>query len=100
MVSTPPAAPARKARALAERLLDGLVLRAHRLADRFEWQPPEFGRESPVDEADPHAVLAEWIRCLRLWASYSPEQVFALKAGAAMLLTVLVALWVVIGLIH
>jgi hypothetical protein len=76
------------------------VLRAHRLADRNELLPPEFGVESPVDEADAQAVLDEWSRCLRLWASYSPEQVFALKVGAAMLVAFLVALWVVIGMMR
>jgi hypothetical protein len=75
-------------------------LRAHRLADRFEALPPDYGAEAPVDDTDPGAVFREWRRCLRLWAAYSPEQVFALKVGATLLLAALIALWFMVGLMR
>jgi hypothetical protein len=81
----------------ALRLRNAAVLRLHRLADRFEQLPPEFGAETEVDETNANAVVAEWIRCLRLWAAYSPEQVFALKVGAALLVAAIVGLWICIG---
>ena len=73
------------------------MLRGHRIADRFDRLPNEFGKNGPVDETDAGAVLGEWRRCLRLWADYSPEEVFALKWGAALLGAVAVGLWIVIG---
>ena len=86
--------------ALLRRLCERLVLRAHALAGRQDLVPPEFGRHAAVDEADPHAVLAEWLRCARLWADYNPEEVFAIKVGAALLGAALLALWVAIGLME
>jgi hypothetical protein len=53
-----------------------------------------------VDAADPDAVTAEWMRCLRSWAGYNPEEVFALKAGAALLLATLAGLWLLIALMR
>jgi len=81
------------------RLVDAATLRAHDLAVRFDQLPPAFGDEGPVDEADAGAVRREWLRQLRLWAGSSPEEVFAIKAGALMLGGVLVLLLVVIAAI-
>lgn len=81
----------------ARRVRDLAVLRLHRLADRFEQLPPDFGAEAEVDETNANAVAAEWIRCLRLWAAYSPEQMFALKVGAALLVATLIGLWIFVG---
>lgn len=80
------------------RVRDGLVLSLHRLADRLEWLPPEFGAEAPVADDDAPAVVAEWIRCARHWASYNPEEVFALKVGAVMLIGAVLAFWLAISL--
>lgn len=84
----------------AGRLGDAIVLAGHRLATAVDAAPAEFGAESPVDETDARAVRREWIRCLRLWASYNPEEVFALKVGAALLALAIVGLWAMIGLLH
>jgi hypothetical protein len=85
--------------ALAERVLDGLVLRAHGLAVRLDRVPEGFGDDAPVNEADAGAVRREWLRLLRQWADYSPEEVFALKAGALMLGAVLVGLLIMVAVI-
>jgi hypothetical protein len=76
------------------------MLHAHRLADRFERLPPDFGSQGPVDESNARAVLAEWLRCLRLWIDYNPEEVFFLKVGGGLLAATIVALWIAIGLIR
>ena len=78
---------------------DRLVLAVHRAADRFDLVPPEFGRESPIDESDARSVRQEWWRYLRLWSAYNPEEVFALKVGGVLLATTVVALWLAIGLV-
>lgn len=84
---------------LPRRLADAATLRAHRLACRWDVTPQEFGRDAPVDEDDPQAVRREWLRQLRLWAAYNPEQVFALQVGAGLLLLLLAGLWIMIAAI-
>ncbi|HKR89764.1 MAG TPA: hypothetical protein VJS38_16455 [Phenylobacterium sp.] len=74
-----------------------LVLAVHRLADRLDLLPSEFDAESRIDRNDATAVLAEWIRYARFWASYNPEEMFALKVGGAMLLAGVLALWLAIA---
>jgi hypothetical protein len=91
MASSPSTAPSRR------RLRDSAILQCHRLADRFELLPPEFGERAQVDEGDPDAVLAEWVRCVRQWADYSPEQVFALKVGGGLFIATLVGLLLLVG---
>ena len=81
------------------RLADAATVRAHELAVRFDQLPAAFGDEEPVDETDAAAIRREWRRQLRLWAGSSPEQVFAIKAGALMLGGVLALLLVVIAAI-
>jgi hypothetical protein len=76
------------------------VLQVHRLAERLDLTPLEFGRAEPVDESDASAVFGEWLRLIRLWADYSPEQVFALKAGGALLLIAIVGMWIVIAVMY
>ena len=88
----------RKAGSWFGRLGDQGSLALHRLADRFDLVPPEFGRETPVDESDARSVRVEWLRYLRLWAAYNPEEVFALKVGGALLATTVVALWFAIAI--
>ena len=78
-------------------LCDRLVLGLHRLADRFEWVPPEFGADSQVDADDGRAILAEWIHWVRRWADHNPGEVFALKIGGAMLLAAVLLLWLAIA---
>jgi hypothetical protein len=100
-IAAPPAARARlRIGARAQRLADRLILAAHRLAERLERVPSEFGKAGPVDEGDAGAVANEWLRCLRLWADYNPEELFALKAGAAVLAVVLVGFWLLVGLVR
>lgn len=82
---------------LVGRLLDRLVLRAHRLADRLEAVPPDFGAEAAVDETDAGAVRREWLRLVRQWADSSPEEVFAYKVGAALLGAALLGLLVLVA---
>lgn len=89
----------RKALAALSQGRDRLVLAAHRTADRFDLVPPEFGRETPVDESDAKSVRREWWRYLRLWSAYNPEEVFALKVGGVLLATAIVALWLAIALV-
>lgn len=81
------------------RLAAAAILWLHRQADRLDLIPSEFGDETPVDTRDPWAVAGEWRRQLRLWAAYNPEEVLALKAGAAALGAALIILAVVIGAI-
>ncbi|WP_041373294.1 hypothetical protein [Phenylobacterium zucineum] len=64
---------------------DAAVLRLHALAVRFDWTPQAFGDAGPVDETDPSALRAEWLRQYRTWADASPEQLFAIKVGAVLL---------------
>jgi hypothetical protein len=82
------------------RVRDRVVLWLHRLADQYDWLPDGYGEAGVVDAADPGAVTAEWMRCLRSWAGYNPEEVFALKAGAALLLATLAGLWLLIALMR
>lgn len=84
---------------LLRRAAGGAILWLHRQADRLDLVPGEFGDETPVDPGDPWAVAGEWRRQLRLWAAYNPEEVLALKAGAAALGAALIILAVVIGAI-
>jgi hypothetical protein len=84
----------------AQRLGENLVLRAHHAADRLERLPAEFGKAGPVDESDPRAVAREWLRCARLWVDCNPEEVFALKAGAALLAVAIIAFWLLVGMVR
>jgi len=84
-------------RALAQRWLDAATLRAHALADRWEQLPASFGEAGPVSPTDPAALRREWLRVLRSWASDSPEQLFAIKAGVLMLAGALALLLVVVA---
>lgn len=97
--ATPLAQPAERPARPKPRLWEGPALGLHRLADRFDRLPPEFGCAGEIDEAEARAVVGEWIRCLRLWADYSPEQVFALKYGAVVLIAALIGLWVFISVL-
>jgi hypothetical protein len=77
------------------RLAANAVVWLHDRAERMDLVPPEFGDAEPVDRGDAVSLIKEWLRQARLWADYNPEQVLALKAGAAALgfaLLVLVAL--------
>jgi hypothetical protein len=87
------------ARQRTARLRDDAVLRAHRLAERFDWLPAGFGEAAGVDAADARAVAAEWRRCLHVWADASPEAVFGIKIGAALLGVAVAGLWIAVGLI-
>jgi len=71
------------------------VLGAHALAVKLDRLPEEFGRETPVDESDPKAVAREWLRQLRLWVAYNPEEVFAIKVWAGVGVLGLVTLLVI-----
>ncbi len=90
--------PAARLRRMALALRNRVILGVHGIADRLDLVPPEFGREQPVDERNPDAVAAEWARYLRLWADYNPEEVFALKVGAALLIAAIVGLWLLIAI--
>lgn len=94
-----PSAPGRvgRVRARLRRNMDRLVLWAHRRLDRLDLVPDEFGKESPVDETDADAVRAEWRRQLELWIAYNPEEVFALKIGAGVLVLVAGGLWLLVA---
>ena len=70
----------------------------HRLADRLELIPPEFDAESRLAPDDAPAILAEWIHWVRRWAGHNPEEVFALKVGAAMLLGGVLCFWLAIAI--
>lgn len=96
---SPPKAAARRVRASLGRLGDRIVLGAHRLADRFDLVPPEFGRDAPVDQSDGRSVRIEWLRHFKLWAAYNPEEIFALKVGGGLLAAALIALWLAIAIL-
>lgn len=87
----------RSRRGLLSRMGDWIVLRLHRLADRLDRIPSSFGSHHAIDPQDAKAIRAEWLRCLRDWADYNPEEVFGLKVGAAMLLAGAIFLWVAIA---
>jgi hypothetical protein len=61
------------------------VVWLHKQADKMDLVPTEFGQEEPVDEADAGSLLKEWMRQAKLWASYNPEEMLALKAGGVAL---------------
>jgi hypothetical protein len=89
----PTPAPARAGR--VRRLAGAAVLWSHRMAERFDLVPTEFGEDRSIDPRDAGAVVREWLRQLRLWAAYNPEELLALKAGAVALglaLAILIAL--------
>jgi len=90
----------RTPKALLARLVDTAILKAHALAGRYEVIPDDFGHHGSVDETQARAVLAEWVRCARLWAGYNPEQIFALKVGAGLLLLLIVGLWLMVASIN
>jgi hypothetical protein len=79
---------------------DGLIVWAHREAQRRDLVPAEFGQGSPVDETDASALLHEWTHQARLWADYNPEEMLALKAGAVGLGAALLVLVIAIGAIR
>ena len=63
------------------RLRDTFTLKLHSLAVRLDLAPQDFGDAGPTDLTDARAVRREWLRQIRMWAAYNPEDVFALKAG-------------------
>lgn len=79
---------------------ESLILWLHRKADRWDLIPSEFGEEAPVDQSDAGAVAREWLRQLRLWAAYNPEEVLALKAGVAILGAALLGLVILVGAVR
>jgi hypothetical protein len=87
------------ARSALGRTGDRMALAAHRLADKLDIVPSEFGREGPVDEADARSVRAEWLRHLKLWSAYNPEEVFALKVGGVLLACAGAGRWLVIAVV-
>ncbi|HEX3699535.1 MAG TPA: hypothetical protein VHV27_02565 [Phenylobacterium sp.] len=76
------------------------VVWLHRQADRMDLLPSEFGDKAPVDPADADSLLREWLRQLRLWADYSPEQVLALKVGLAALGVAMLVLVVLVAAVR
>lgn len=76
-----------------------IVLWLHRQAERLDLVPAEFGDETPVDPSDGGALAREWLRQARQWAAYNPEEMLALKAGAALLAAALVALILIVAAI-
>ncbi|MCR5875319.1 hypothetical protein LRS10_14685 [Phenylobacterium sp. J426] len=78
-------------------LVDAAVLRLHALAVRLDRVPSEFGDVAPVDETDPRAVRAEWLRQYRIWADSNPERLFAIKVGGLLLGVPLLVLLAVIA---
>lgn len=80
--------------------LERLVLWLHRQAERRDLVPVEFGDETAVDPDDARAVAREWLRQARLWAAYNPEEMLALKAGAAALGAALIALVILVAAIR
>jgi len=75
---------------------DKAVLWLHRQADRLDLVPPEFGQDAAVDNTDASSLLREWLRQAKMWASYNPEQMLALKAGAVALGVALLVLVVLV----
>lgn len=94
-VSEPPVATARPN--VVRQYGEKLVLFLHRQAERMDLLPSEFGDQDPVDANDAGSLLREWRRHARIWADCSPEQVLALKVGAAVLGAALAVLIVLIG---
>jgi hypothetical protein len=92
--------PAAKPAERLKRASEGAVVWLHRQADRMDLVPPEFGDEAPVDASDAKSLLREWLRQVKLWADYSPEQVLALKTGAIALAVALLALVILVGAIR
>jgi len=101
-VQEPPAAGAPKRQGMdrLKRTGESAVVWLHRRAERLDLLPPEFGVETPVDAEDAGSLLREWLRQVKLWAAYSPEQVLALKTGAVALALALVVLVVLVGAIR
>ena len=98
-IADTPAAP-RGGRSRLRRAGDATVLWLHRLADRFDLVPTEFGRDTEVDDTDAGSIAREWRRQAKLWADYNPEEMFALKAGAAGLGLGLVVLLMLVGAVR
>lgn len=73
------------------------VLWLHAQADRFDLIPAEFGQEAQVDTASARSVAREWLRQLKLWMAYNPEEMLAIKAGVAALGVALIVLVVIVG---
>lgn len=99
-VQDPPTQAPPKAAERLKRASEGAVVWLHRQADRMDLVPPEFGDEAPVDANDAGSLLREWLRQVKLWAAYSPEQVLAIKIGAAALAAALVVLVILVGAIR
>ena len=76
------------------------VVWLHRQADRLDLVPPEFGQDAAVDPADGGSLFREWVRQARMWASYNPEQMLALKAGTVALGVALLVLVILVGAIR
>ena len=74
-----------------------LILRAHALAERLDLAPPEFGRGRSLRMTDAEQVVGEWLRQLRRWAAFYPEEAFAWKIGAAVLALALTGLVLAVG---
>lgn len=89
-----------RARTALRRLAERLILWLHRQADRLDLIPAEFGDETPVDHADAGSLAREWLRQARLWASYNPEEMLALKAGAVALGAALLGLVILVAAIR
>ena len=83
---------AEKAGRRAGRLCRRLVLAAHGLAERLDWTPPQFGAGRELDTGYGAAVAGEWLRWLRRRMAADPEEAFAWKAGAWMLIALLAGL--------
>jgi hypothetical protein len=99
----PPVSDRASAPKLGERLQragEGTVVWLHKQADRMDLLPPEFGDEAEVDASDAKSLVREWLRQVKLWAAYSPEQVLAIKVGAVVLAGALLALIVLVGAIR
>lgn len=82
---------------IPRRIFDTATLKLHALAVRLDEVPQEFGDAEPVDTSNPTALRREWLRQLKMWASYNPEDVFALKAGAVAGVVVLAGVLVVVA---
>jgi len=85
--------------ATAGRLCRSLILRTHALAERLDLAPAEFGKGRALRMDDAEALLGEWLRQLRRWAAFNPEEAFAWKIGGALLGVVLAGLVVAVALI-
>ena len=87
-------------RSRLRRIASDLVLRCHRTVERLDALPAEFGKAGSLDETDAQALITEWRRCLKAWADYNPEEVFALKVGAVLLGVALATLWMLVALLR